>query len=116
MKTIILLASAVVAGAVRYPIEGPLTVRDEEADNLIENGSAELAEGLEDEDDGDGLDKIRVDDLKAIAKSEEIDLGDATRKADIIAAIRLHREAQLQLLRSDQPSLAPHRSSQGDQS
>jgi hypothetical protein len=44
--------------------------------------------------DGDGeLDGMKVADLKALAEAEEIDLGDATKKADIIAAIELAREA-----------------------
>jgi hypothetical protein len=44
--------------------------------------------------DGEGgLDSLTVADLKALAEAEEIDLGDATKKADIIAAIELAREA-----------------------
>lgn len=46
-------------------------------------------------DDGDkGLAGLKVDDLKALALAEEIDLGDAKSKADIIAAIELAREAK----------------------
>lgn len=96
MKTIILLAAAVVGGAVRYPIEGPLTLRDEEADNLVDNGAAELADIDEEDGECDGLDDTRVDDLKALAEAEGVDLGEATRKADIIAAIRKHREPPAQ--------------------
>ena len=36
----------------------------------------------------------KVDELKALAIKEEIDLGDATKKDDIIAAIELAREAK----------------------
>ena len=96
MKTIILLAAAVVGGAVRYPIEGPLTLQDDEADNLIDNGSAELADIDQEDGVGDGLDDTKVDDLKALAEAEGVDLGEATRKADIIAAIRKHREQPAQ--------------------
>lgn len=38
----------------------------------------------------DGLDEMTVDDLKAFAAEEEIDLGKATRKEDIVSAIRKH--------------------------
>ena len=50
-----------------------------------------------DKADGDAdiaLSKMKVDDLKALAFKEEIDLGDATKKDDIIAAIELAREAK----------------------
>lgn len=44
---------------------------------------------------GDGaLEDQTVPKLKALAEAEEIDLGDATKKADIIAAIELAREAK----------------------
>lgn len=42
----------------------------------------------------DELDQMKVADLKALAKAENVDLQDATRKDDIIAAIRLDREAK----------------------
>lgn len=47
-------------------------------------------------DDGEdsGLSGKSVADLKALAESEGIDLGDATKKADIIAAIELARETE----------------------
>ncbi|MXP42978.1 hypothetical protein [Allopontixanthobacter sediminis] len=46
-------------------------------------------------DDGDTeLADMKVADLKALAESEGIDLGDATKKDDIISAIELAREAE----------------------
>lgn len=95
MKTIILLANVVIGGAVRQPSEGPITVRnDAEADALIENGSAELFEDDADtEDEGDGLNDLTVAALKDLATNEQIDLGENTKKADIITAIRAHRDA-----------------------
>lgn len=101
MKTIVLLGAAIIAGAARYPVEGPIPVRDDaEADRLIELGLAEAAEE-EDEtndsgsaDEGDGLEDEKVADLKSLAELEEIDLGKATSKPDIIAAIRAAREAK----------------------
>jgi hypothetical protein len=55
--------------------------------------SAPTLEG-DDDADGEGLNGNTVAELKAIAESEEIDLGDATKKADIVAAIELAREAK----------------------
>jgi hypothetical protein len=42
--------------------------------------------------DGEGFDAMTVPELKAYAESKGIDLGDATRKADIVAAIELASE------------------------
>lgn len=51
-------------------------------------------EGGDDEGgDDEGLASMTVADLKALAEAEGIDLGDSTKKADIIAAIELAREA-----------------------
>lgn len=38
-------------------------------------------------DDAEPLEKLTVDDLKAIAEAEQIDLGEASKKADIVAAV-----------------------------
>jgi hypothetical protein len=62
---------------------------DEEAKLLGDFEGVEFIEG--DEDDG-SLSSMKVDDLKALAEEEGIDLGDATRKADIVSAIELARE------------------------
>jgi hypothetical protein len=48
-------------------------------------------------DDGEkGLDALTLPDLKKIAEDEKVELGDATKKADIIAAIELARESKAQ--------------------
>lgn len=39
----------------------------------------------------DGLDDMKAKDLIALAEKEKIELGDATKKADIVARIREHR-------------------------
>ncbi|WP_134094077.1 hypothetical protein [Novosphingobium sp. PhB55] len=39
------------------------------------------------------LDSMKLDELKAVAEREQIDLDGATKKADIIAAIKAKREA-----------------------
>lgn len=45
-----------------------------------------------DDGEGGGLETSTVAELRAIAEAENIDIGDATKKADIVAAIELARE------------------------
>lgn len=62
---------------------------------LTETEAEEIrSAGLDVEQDGEGagLSSMKVDDLKALAEEEGIDLGDATKKADIVSAIELARE------------------------
>jgi hypothetical protein len=92
MRNIVLLAMAVIDGAARYPIEGPILVSDETAEKLIEAQVAESAD-LEEEEAGDDLDQQTVDQLKATATAEEVNLEGKSKKAEIIAAIREHRAA-----------------------
>lgn len=40
------------------------------------------------------LEDLTVQELRDLAEEQGIDLGDATKKADIIAAIELHRDAK----------------------
>ncbi|NLS25713.1 hypothetical protein S2M10_06830 [Sphingomonas sp. S2M10] len=98
MKLILLLAPAVIAGASRYPVEGPISVADDDyADRLIAEGKAEPAE-IEADADAEDLDGMKVADLKQIAAAEEIDLGDATRKDEILTKIR-----EARIARADRP-------------
>lgn len=97
MKIVNLIGPAVIAGAVRYPIEGALTVSDAEADQLQASGRLDgdpedLPEEGEPEED-DGLDALKVDELKALAADEGIDLTGATNKAAMVVAIRSARKA-----------------------
>lgn len=48
----------------------------------------------DDDDDGSELGALKVAELKALAEAEGVDLGEATRKADIVAAIVAAREAR----------------------
>ena len=61
----------------------------------IDDGDVEGVHGDIDvgEPDDDGLASMKVADLKKLASDEDVDLGDATTKADIISAIELAREA-----------------------
>lgn len=40
------------------------------------------------------VDKMKVDELKAYAETHQIDLGDASKKDDILAVIQAHLEQQ----------------------
>jgi hypothetical protein len=97
MKIVNLIGPAVIAGAVRYPIEGALTVSDAETEQLKASGRLDgdpedlPEEGEADEDDG--LDALKVDELKALAADDGIDLTGTTNKAAMVAAIRAGREA-----------------------
>lgn len=100
MKKITLFGPTIVAGAVRHPFEGPLTVSNKEASRLVLagvlSGDPEDVDGDHADDaepDGDGLDAMLVDDLKVLAAAENVDLTGISRKDDIIAAIRSHRMA-----------------------
>lgn len=56
-------------------------------------GARELAEGKGSGDGGDDLDGLKLGDLKNVADKEEVELPEASRKADVIAAIRAKRKA-----------------------
>ncbi|MBB3940700.1 hypothetical protein GGR39_002357 [Novosphingobium fluoreni] len=109
MKTILLLGTTVIAGAVRYATEGPILVRnDEEADRLVELGLAvehdediganDTDEGPDYERDNLGeldLKKADKNQLLVIAAYEKADVpqGDAATKADLVKAIEVKRNA-----------------------
>lgn len=70
-------------------------ITDERAQDIVDAGRGEFHE-VEDEDDldaGDGLDAMKVADLRKLADEENIDLGNAAKKDEIVAAIRAAREA-----------------------
>lgn len=87
MKEVNLKNFAVIRGAVRYAAENPITVSDDVAKQLKEQGQ------LADDSDGDDLDGLKVAELKQVAEHEGVDLGEATTKAAIADAIRAHRDA-----------------------
>jgi hypothetical protein len=77
----------VINGAVRYPVEGLIPVSDTEYDRLVEADAIVT----EDDEDGDGLDEMTLPDLGLLVTKEGVPLNGATKKADIIKAIRAHR-------------------------
>lgn len=90
MVSITLLATCMIAGVPRSPVEGVQTVPEDDAERLIDSGMAELAD---EEDAFADLDTKTVEQLRAIAHEHEIDLEGKTKKADIIAAIRANYDA-----------------------
>jgi hypothetical protein len=89
MQTVKLKGPAVIDGIVRHPAEGPIDVRDDVAERLLEQGILDDEASFENDD----LASLKVADLKQLAEDEGVDLGDATKKDDIIAAITAHRAA-----------------------
>lgn len=100
MKTISLRQPLPIGGPVHHPSEGPVTVDDDLADHLISSGLADEGDGEEDdeefdeEDEADGLEDLTVADLGILVTKEGVPLHGATKKDDIIKAIRAHRAAE----------------------
>ena len=86
MPEIKLKGPAVIDGAVRYPTEGVITVSDDDADAQRANKNIE-----EDGEDDDGLEAMTLIDLGLLVTKEGVPLNGATKKADIVTAIRAHR-------------------------
>lgn len=70
-------------------------ISDAEAASAKKTGWFSRPKVEDDESDGPkGLEDHTVAELRALADAEQIDLGDVTKKADIVAAIELVREAK----------------------
>jgi len=111
MWIVTLAVPTVVNAVLRQPIEGALTVSEDEAQRLHDNkllvGDPEPVPGADEADEGDEGDEVDEDDslnvepddlksltvpeLKAKALKDGVPLNDATRRADIIDAFVKHR-------------------------
>ena len=101
MKLLLLLSAAYTNGGSFIDAGATLEIGTEKhqitefrADDMSTAGRGEIVENEEDdEDEGvhDELDGLKVADLKDLAAKEDVDLGTATTKPAIIAAIRAHR-------------------------
>lgn len=93
MRMIRLLQTCIIAGLPRSPVEGLQRVTEEEADRLIAANMAQDASDEVDEDDvdDDGLDSVKVADLRKLAADENIELAADANKPAILAAIRKGR-------------------------
>lgn len=99
MKLLLLLSAAytngssfVDAGATLEIGADKHQITEERANDMAKAGRGEIVEP-EDTDDnaGDELDGLKVPELKDLATTEGVDLGTASTKPTIIAAIRAHR-------------------------
>lgn len=95
MKKIILLGAAPIHGKIRFPSEGVFTVAaaapTDDSDRVV---TADEAAGLVDvglaiDDD---VHTLKVDELRGLADKEGANVGPADKKADLVDAIRDHRE------------------------
>ncbi|OJU22699.1 MAG: hypothetical protein BGN95_03790 [Sphingomonas sp. 66-10] len=102
MRYILLLSAAFANGGAfieageTVPVsDDKRAITDERAEDIVEAGRGEFREGDDDDelDAGDGLDAMKVADLKKLADEEAVDLGTAAKKDEIVAAIRAAREA-----------------------
>ena len=100
MKLIVLLSAAYTNGNAFVDAGNTLEIgaekhqiTEERAEDIAKSGRGEIVEpeDAEDDDAGDELDALKVADLKDLASTEGVDLGSATTKPAIIAAIRAHR-------------------------
>ncbi|WP_419808381.1 hypothetical protein [Sphingomonas sp.] len=84
----------------RHPIEGALTVSDDEAERLKKNNLLACdPEDVPEEDDvepevPDDLKDLKLDELKAKALKDGVPLHDAKTKPTIIAAFVAHRASR----------------------
>lgn len=105
MKKILLLSAAYLNGGAFVTVGTEVSVGTERLEMTEERASdmvtAKLAERLADDEDtgdeddeddaGDGLNDLKLEELKAIAASEGVNVAQARSKADYVAAIRAHR-------------------------
>ncbi len=95
MKMILLLSAAYLNGGAYVDAGTEVPVGTEKLEMTEERASdmvkAKLAEELPDDDAGDGLDGLKLEELKAIATKEEVDVTQARSKVDYAAAIRAKR-------------------------
>ena len=68
-----------------------IELSDADAAGLLQIGA--ISDGQLPSIEPEDLDAMKLDELKALAEREQIDLDGATKKADIIAAIKAKREA-----------------------
>ncbi|MBB4154173.1 hypothetical protein GGQ80_002083 [Sphingomonas jinjuensis] len=81
MPNIVLIGAAPIRGVTRFPSEGPQMVSRADAKRLIRVGLAQP----------DDLDTRTIDEVRAVAQAERVDIGPNAVKADTVAAIRARR-------------------------
>lgn len=73
---------------VSYPAHTPFKVDDKDVDSLVKDGAiVVVAPSVQDESEK-SIEDMKVDELRAYAELNNIDISKAQKKADIIAAIK----------------------------
>lgn len=73
---------------VNYPAHTPFKVDDVDVPGLVQQGAIVTVPPAAVETPHKSIDDMKVDELKAYAESNNIDIGKAQKKADILAAIK----------------------------
>jgi hypothetical protein len=96
--TVTLKQPTVVHDVLRHPMEGALPASEKEAQRLFDNNllteEPQPIDAEEAADDGEGVDELgdmKLEELGILVTKEGVPLHGATKKADIVAAIRAHR-------------------------
>ena len=80
--------TAVKYNGVRYAAHTPFDVKDADVDALVRDGAIVIVAPVK------SIDEMKVDDLKAYAEANNIDISKAQRRGDIIAAIKAAEESE----------------------
>ena len=74
---------------VSHPAHTPFTVEDKDVESLVRDGAiVTVPPQAVPQSSEVSIDNMKVDELKAYAESNNIDIGKAQKKADILAAIK----------------------------
>lgn len=73
---------------VSYPAHTPFTVEDKDVEALVKDGAIVTVPPKTVKNSEKSFDDMKVDELKAYAESNNIDISKASKKADILAAIK----------------------------
>ena len=73
---------------INYPAHTPFEVEDADVESLVKDGAIVIVAPKAVETSDKSFDAMKVDELRAYAESNNIDIGKAQKKADIIAAIK----------------------------
>lgn len=79
---------------VSYPAHTPFTVDDADIETLVCDGAIVIVAPKPVQSSNKSIDEMKVDELRAYAESNNIDISDAHKKADIIAAIKAAKSAE----------------------
>lgn len=73
---------------VSYPAHTPFEVNDKDVNSLVQQGAIVTVAPKTKEESTKSLDDMKVDELRAYAELNNIDISKAQKKVDIVAAIK----------------------------